>query len=122
MPGGKGKITGREGHTFTKGDPRINRKGRPKKLPELDSLLIEILGRATGGTTELHLIIEAILKKAKTGDIRAAELLLDRYYGKVPQALSFDNLTQDQLQQLHDYLKRKHETDNASIRDEKKDQ
>jgi hypothetical protein len=110
MPGGRGKITGREGHTFTKGDPRINRKGRPRKLPALDTLLVEILGRDAGGTTELHLVIEALLKKAKAGDVRSAEILLDRVYGKVPAQLSFDSLTTDQLEQLHAYLKRKHES------------
>lgn len=121
MPGGRGKITGREGHTFTKGDPRINRKGRPRKLPALDTLLVEILGRDAGGVTELHLIIESLLKKAKAGDIRAAELLLDRYYGKVPTAVTFDSLTTDQLEQLHKYLKSKHETDTASGGDPAKD-
>ena len=114
MPGGNKRITGRDGHTFTKGDPRINRKGRPRKLPELDSLLVEILGRDAGGKTELHLIIEALLKKAKAGDVRSAEILLDRVYGKVPQAVTFDNLTTDQMEQLYQYIKRKHETEQGS--------
>jgi len=118
MPGGN--IKGK-GKPFVKGDSRINRHGRPKKLPELDTLLIEVLGREVSGSTELHLVIEALLKKAKAGDVRSAELLLDRYYGKVPQAVTFDNLTTDQMEQLYQYIKRKHETDNASNRDEKKD-
>lgn len=108
-----GNIKGR-GKPFTANDPRINKQGRPRKLPALDTLLVEILGRDAGGVTELHLIIESLLKKAKAGDIRAAELLLDRYYGKVPTAVTFDSLTTDQLEQLHKYLKSKHETDTAS--------
>lgn len=111
MPGGNIKGKGRP---FVKGDSRINRHGRPKKLPELDTLLIEVLGREVSGSTELHLVIEALLKKAKAGDVRSAELLLDRYYGKVPTAVTFDSLTTDQLEQLHKYLKSKHETDTAS--------
>ena len=56
-----------------------NPNGRPKKLPGLDELLVECLGE---DGNEAKAILKAIIKKAKQGDVRAAEMILDRYYGK----------------------------------------
>ena len=85
MAGGKGKITGADGVPFKKGDPRINREGRPRKLPDLDSLLIDVLGERIHDKEALKDILIALRKKAIAGDVRAAELLLDRAYGKLKQ-------------------------------------
>ena len=68
-------------------DPRRNVNGRPKKLPQLDVLLEKVLGEEKHEVTELERIIKKLKLKAKAGDIRAAELLLDRYFGKVAQKM-----------------------------------
>jgi hypothetical protein len=80
MAGGKGKISGADGKPFVKDDPRINRKGAPPKLPELDVILAEVF-------TEKERIdlLRTLLKEALKGNVRAIEILLDRIYGKVKQ-------------------------------------
>ena len=69
-----------------KGEIR-NPKGRPTKLPNLDILLAEILGEEKNGKTAAEAILAALRAKATKGDIRAAELILDRAYGKAKQSL-----------------------------------
>ena len=94
-----------------------NPNGRPKKLPELDKLLADVLGedvklkcnhaacdqgrmpdgsecpKCDGGrkTKTNQTVAEAILRKlramAASGNIRAAEILLDRAYGKAKQQI-----------------------------------
>lgn len=61
-----------------------NPNGRPKKIPGLDELLSECLGE---NGIEAKEIINALIKKAKKGDVRAAEIILDRMYGKAKQGL-----------------------------------
>lgn len=70
---------------FKKGDdPRRNLNGRPKKLPDIDSLLIDALGQEQAkDKTKLEAIIGKLTDMALNGDLRAAEMLLERYYGKV---------------------------------------
>jgi hypothetical protein len=70
---------------FKKGDTRINKKGRPPKLPKLDELMAELLGKEDKGVTAAQKILKALYAKALAGDVRAAELLLDRGFGKVKQ-------------------------------------
>jgi hypothetical protein len=65
-----------------KGEVR-NPTGRPKTLPKLDVLLAEVLGDTQEGKTQAKLILEALVKRAKNGDVKASALLLDRGYGKV---------------------------------------
>lgn len=82
------KVPGKNGGTineFEKGESG-NPKGRPRKLPEIDDLLAEVLGEEQGN--EARGILEALLKKAKKGDVRAAEVLLDRAYGKAKQDIN----------------------------------
>ena len=62
-----------------------NPKGRPKKLPKLDDLMADILGEEKDGITAARAILMAIRVKASKGDIRAAEVLFDRGYGKTKQ-------------------------------------
>lgn len=71
---------------FKKGN-KANPFGRPKKLPELEKLLSEVMGEDGDGQNEAKEILLALIKSAKKGDVRAAELLLDRCYGKSPQTI-----------------------------------
>jgi hypothetical protein len=64
-----------------------NPNGRPKKLPELDKLLADVLGEEKDGITAAEAILKALRAKATKGDIRAAEVLLDRGYGKAKQSM-----------------------------------
>jgi hypothetical protein len=68
------------------GDPRINKNGRPPKLPALDELMAKVMGEmGESGLTAMEAILKAQRSKAAKGDTRAAELLLDRAYGKAKQ-------------------------------------
>ena len=62
-----------------------NPNGRPKKLPSLDKLLSDVFGEA-----ELEKMLKAIYTKALKGDTRAAEIILDRGYGKPKQSLQIE--------------------------------
>ena len=73
---------------FKKGyEPKRNLKGRPPKLPHLDKLLDEVLGEEKDGITAAKVILMALRVKATKGDVRAAEILLDRAYGKAHQTI-----------------------------------
>ena len=71
---------------FKKGESG-NPNGRPKKLPELDKLLADVLGEEKDGITAGEVILKALRAKAAKGDVRAAEVLLDRAYGKAKQTM-----------------------------------
>lgn len=64
-----------------------NPNGRPRKLPELDKLLAEVLGEEKDGITAAQAILMKLRQKATSGDVRAAEIMLDRAYGKSKQPL-----------------------------------
>ena len=73
-------------HTKFKKGKSGNPNGRPPKLPELHVLLANVLGKeGKDGLTAAEEILNALHAKAKKGDTRAAELLLDRAYGKPKQ-------------------------------------
>ena len=67
-----------------------NPKGRPKKLPQLDELLADVLGDDTKNN-EQKTIAEGIIMRladmALKGDTKAASILLDRAYGKAVQPI-----------------------------------
>jgi hypothetical protein len=86
MPGGYKNIKpGDNPKPFKKGQIG-NPKGRPK-LPDLDELLALVLGDVKQGKTAAQAILEAQRMKAVKGDTRAAEMLLDRGYGKATQTV-----------------------------------
>jgi len=62
-----------------------NPAGRPKKLPKIDDLLQDILGSEEDKDSEAHAILMSLVKQAKGGNVKAAEILLDRAYGKAQQ-------------------------------------
>jgi len=68
---------------FKKGfDERRNIAGAPKKVPALDVIMAEVLDN-----TKMTKLIEALEKQALKGNVRAAEVLLDRAYGKAKQSM-----------------------------------
>lgn len=68
-------------------DSRRNTKGRPRKLPEIDKLLIDVLGaESSDGITVAQAILQKIANKALAGDLEAANIILSRAYGKVNTA------------------------------------
>lgn len=62
----------------------------PKKLPHFNKLLDEVLGEEKDGLTAAEAILKALRAKATKGDIRAAEILLDRAYGKAKQSIDLE--------------------------------
>jgi hypothetical protein len=72
---------------FKKGDQRINRKGRPPVLPDLKNVIAKILSEEKNDMIGLEAVIRALMIKAIKGDVRAAQELLDRYYGKSTQPI-----------------------------------
>lgn len=80
VPRGRPFIPGQSG----------NPKGRPKKIPALDKLLSDVLGSVEDEDSEMKAVINALIARAKKGDVRAAEVLLDRAYGKPKQEVKFE--------------------------------
>jgi hypothetical protein len=76
-------------HKWKKGQSG-NVAGRPKKLPELRELLANVLGDEKDGKSAAEAILMALRAKATKGDVRAAELLLDRAYGKPKQDIDIE--------------------------------
>ncbi|GMO27359.1 MAG: hypothetical protein Ta2B_08030 [Termitinemataceae bacterium] len=80
---------------FTKGDIRINRKGRPKRGDSLIDILEYELDRSKKiikdgkETTVLyrHLIIRKLVELAEKGDIQALKYICDRTLGTPHQTL-----------------------------------
>jgi len=75
------------GQGFHTNPERINRKGRPA-MPDINKAIAKVLKGDEDGLTALEAILKALIKKAIKGDVKAAQLLLDRAYGKARQ--SFD--------------------------------
>lgn len=77
------------------GEPGHNPNGRPKKLPELEKLLIDNMTEEQNGLMAVDAIIKRLRAKAVQGDFKSAEYLLNRMYGKVKDELKVesDNIT-----------------------------
>jgi hypothetical protein len=58
-----------------------NPKGRPK-LPDLSEAIAKVLADEKDGKTALEAVLMALRAKAVKGDVRAAQELLDRGFGK----------------------------------------
>jgi hypothetical protein len=59
--------------------------GRPKKLPSIDLIMTNVMGDEKNGITAAEAIIMKLRDMATKGDIKAAQLLLERAYGKAKQ-------------------------------------
>lgn len=58
--------------------------GRPK-MPDLKEAIAKALSDDTNGKQAIEEIIDAMKAKARKGDVKAAEFLFDRGYGKATQ-------------------------------------
>lgn len=85
MPFKKGEIPA-GAKPFKKGQTG-NPNGAPKKLPDLQVLLAEVLGEEKDGKTAAFAILAALRAKAAKGDVRAAEVLMNRSYGLPKQSI-----------------------------------
>ena len=83
-----------DGKKFVKGQSG-NPKRKPHKIPELRELLANVLGDEKDGKTAAEAILMALRNKAVKGDVRAAELLLDRAYGKAKQDVDVEMRMQE---------------------------
>ena len=71
---------------FVKGDPRINRKGRPRSFDALRKLAVQIAGEQAGETelTRVQLMLKAM---ASSKNPRDREIFLAYAYGKPKDSL-----------------------------------
>lgn len=74
----------KDARPFQKGQSG-NPKGRPRKLPELDTLLADVLGEEKDGMSAAEAILKKLRQEAAKGNLRAAEILLNRAYGMPKQ-------------------------------------
>ena len=91
MPFKKGE-TPKGAKPFKKGQSG-NPKGRPKEIPDLKEVLNEVLGDEKDGITAMTAIFMKLRQTAMQNNmtgIRAAELLIERAYGKVKQDVKLD--------------------------------
>lgn len=88
-------TTQRKPGTFTKGDPRINRKGRPKTFDTLRTLAQDIAheeAQASGKPVVINgkkvTVTEAILRQwAMSKNPKLQQLFMEVAYGKVPDTV-----------------------------------
>jgi hypothetical protein len=75
-----------------------NPAGRPK-MPDLSEAIAKILNEEKDGKTALDAILAALRAKAAKGDVRAAQELLDRGFGKATQFIDF-GITKEAVQNI----------------------
>lgn len=77
-------------HKFKKGQSG-NPKGRPK-LPDIKEALAKILAEEKDGVNALEAILKSMRAKAAKGDVRAADFLISRGYGKADQKIEIEGV------------------------------
>ena len=63
-------------------------------MPDLKEAISKILSEEKNGQTALDAVLIALFKKALNGDVRAAQELLDRGFGKSQQNIDLSTLGQ----------------------------
>jgi hypothetical protein len=69
-----------------------NPKGRPK-MPNIKKALAKVLSEEKDGMQAVEAVLKALRAKAVKGDVRAAQELFDRAYGKAKQIAEIDHTT-----------------------------
>jgi Family of unknown function (DUF5681) len=92
----------------------LNPKGKPKGARHFSTLIKEAITRVAedGGTSDDKEIVKALVKKAKEGELKAIDMVLDRVDGKAEQTINLDGemtindgLTQEEKEALLNLLK-----------------
>jgi hypothetical protein len=81
---------GRNGGKLKSGNTK--NVGRKKELPALGEILADSLGEEKNGITDAQAILNAMIAKAKKGDVKAAEFVFGYGYGK-PRQTTETNIT-----------------------------
>ena len=81
---------GRNGGKLKSGNTK--NVGRKKELPALGEILADSLGEEKNGITDAQAILNAMIAKAKKGDVKAADFVFGYGYGK-PRQTTETNIT-----------------------------
>jgi len=85
MPFKKGQ-SGNPARQFSSENQPANR-GAKRQLPDLKDLVAKVLGNEVNDVTVAEAILMMLAKKSLNGDLKAADMILDRSYGKPTQVV-----------------------------------
>ena len=91
-----------KGKPFTKGEPRINREGRPPEPWSWSGLLREVAEQELKGKEKKKWIADALFKEALKGNMAAVKEFGDRIDGKAKQETKVEHSGSVSLTDLYD--------------------